>query len=277
MNSSVCYIVRSYVWTSNSKSDAHPEFFTESGELTLRIHIIHFFVKKLCCKNHTINITVTTLFEVAIYTQITNYMGQSPWEANRSSANQEIPPTNTRAFRLSLFWATLPKDLSKSKRLVSSLRHGMLLWWRVVSTLPKPSAVGPPLSAVCGHLFNTFIAAFHIGSHSSFCNLRTCLYVVTGTHLPWAIIYILNKTTYSKIQFKSQGLIFLILIHLKLLKLFIYFLKLQCTSPQSISVADIGCRKNHIKHLILCLQNLFFFLISGLAGWSCSWVLDCTQ
>jgi hypothetical protein len=259
MNSSVCYIVRSYVRTSNSKSGAHPEFFTERGQLTLRIHIINFFIKKLYCKNHTINIPVTTLYAVAIYTQITNYMVQSPWEANSSSANQEIPPTITTAFRLSLFLARLSKDLSKSEGLVNSMRHGMLLGWRVVSTLPNPSAGGPPLSAVCGHLFNKFVAAFHIGRCSSFCNWRTCHYMLTGTHLPWAIIYILNKTTYSMIQFKSQDLIFLILIHLKRLKLFIYFSKLQYTSPQSISVADIGCRIIHMKHLVSCLQNLFFF------------------
>jgi hypothetical protein len=47
---------------------AHPEFFTGSWELTLRIHIINFLLKNLCCKNHTINITVTTLFAVAVYT-----------------------------------------------------------------------------------------------------------------------------------------------------------------------------------------------------------------
>jgi len=84
--------------------------------------------------------------------------------------------------------------------------------------------------------------------------------VVTGTNLPWAIIHILNKTTYSMTQFKSQGLIFLILIHLKLLKLTIYFSKLQCTSPQSISVAYFGCRINHMKHLISWLQKIYIYI-----------------
>jgi len=45
----------------------HTQSFSLRGGTDLEDSYNSFFIKKLCCKNHTINITVTTLFAVAIY------------------------------------------------------------------------------------------------------------------------------------------------------------------------------------------------------------------
>ena len=60
------------------------------------------------------------------------------------------------------------------------------LRWGVVSTSPKPLDGGPPLSALRDYLFSVFTTTHHIGSLSSFHNLRmqhAILIVKVGRHL----------------------------------------------------------------------------------------------
>jgi hypothetical protein len=55
------------------------------------------------------------------------------------------------------------------------------LWWGVVSTSPNPQAGGP--------------ATLRIGGCSSIHNRRMCHDIVTGTHLLWALEFILHKSS----------------------------------------------------------------------------------
>ena len=50
-----------------------------------------------------------------------------------------------------------------------------------------------PLSAVRDCIFSTFTATFHIGGHSSICNLRVYHAVVTGTHLSLPVLPHIHK------------------------------------------------------------------------------------
>ena len=59
---------------------------------------------------------------------------------------------------------------------------------------PTPKLEDHPLSAVHDCLFNIFAATLHIGGCSSICNLRTCHAVVTGTHLSYGMLYLMENT-----------------------------------------------------------------------------------
>jgi hypothetical protein len=133
-------------------------------------------------------------------------MEQSPsWEANRSSASQEIPPfygtrrfitALTRARHLSLSWAIskLYQRISLGPRLCQMIRNLVIFYGEeLLVPRPNPKLEDHPLSAVRDCLFNVFTATLHISRpflhqqpEDAPCRGdRDRLIVVTGTDLSW--------------------------------------------------------------------------------------------
>ena len=99
---------------------------------------------------------------------------------------QRLIAVFTRAHHLSLFWAKSIQFIPHILKWLWTFRKMAVLYGEaLLAPCLTPKLECHPLSAVHDCLFNIFIAAFHIGVHSSICNLRTRCAVVRGSHLSW--------------------------------------------------------------------------------------------
>jgi hypothetical protein len=177
------------------------------------------------------NVANSAWVPLMVYIVLTNSMEQSPsWEANRSSASQEIPPRfmepeGSLPHSQQPATCTYPEPyqrISPGPRLCIVFRNMVIfLRWGVVSTSPNPEAGGPPL-VCCPRL--------HIRSYPPYLQAvppsatrgrampwwqgptyrgdRDRLIVVTGTDLSWVFNYIftiLSQCLIKHLTAKTYG------------------------------------------------------------------------